>query len=159
MVGELVAALGPLPDLSTRQPLGIVEQLAHVGLDLAGTVAGQQLLQAALADLRGGILGGQVAPHAIGHAHVDLDHRGQRLVQPAAVVELEGRDAQPFLVDLGGIGSVGAGHPAADVGVVADHHRERPPLAAEEQRHEHEDVRQVHAAVVGVVHDHGVAVA
>ena len=41
---------------------------------------------------------------------------------------------------------------------MADHHREGMPFAAEEDRHEHEDIRQMHAAVIGIVHDDDVAV-
>ena len=41
---------------------------------------------------------------------------------------------------------------------MADHHREGAPFAAEEDRHEHEDVGQMHAAMIGIVHDDDVAV-
>ena len=63
----------------------------------------------------------------------------------------------PFLVDLGGIGGVGARHPAADIGVVADRGGEGQTLAPVEDRLEDEDVRQVHAAVERVVHHVDVA--
>ena len=41
---------------------------------------------------------------------------------------------------------------------MADHHREGAPPAFEEDRHEHEDIGQMHAAMIGVVHDDDVAV-
>ena len=40
---------------------------------------------------------------------------------------------------------------------MTDHHREGAPRAAKEDRHEHEDVRQMHAAMIGIVHDDDVA--
>ena len=92
-----------------------------------------------------------------GHAHVLLQERDDGLVELARVVELHGRDAQPFGVDLGGVGGVRAGDPAADVGVVADRAGERQPLALVVERLHDEDVGQVHAAVEGIVHDEDVA--
>ncbi len=44
----------------------------------------------------------------------------ERVVARAAVVELKRRDAQPLLIDLGRVRGVRAGHPAADIGMVAD---------------------------------------
>ena len=79
------------------------------------------------------------------------------VVALAAVVELQRRDAQPLLVDLGGVRRVRARHAAADVGVVADGGGEGDALAVDEDRLEDEDVRQVHAAVEGIVHDEDVA--
>ena len=64
---------------------------------------------------------------------------------------------RPFGVDLGGIGGVRAGDPAADVAVVAHGAGEREPLARVKQRLHDEDVGQMHAAVEGIVHDEDVA--
>src|SRR5262249_45243472 len=124
---------------------------------LVGAVTLEQPTEASGADLRRGVLREQVAPDPLGHAHVDLDQLLQRRVEPAARVELERRDADAFLVDFGRIARVRSRHPAADVGVMTDHHGERPALAAVEDRHEHEDVGEGRAGVIGVVHDHGVA--
>ena len=73
------------------------------------------------------------------------------------LVELERRDAQAFLVDLGRVRGVRARDAAADVGVVADRRGEGEPLAVDEDRLEDEDVGQVHAAFERVVHDEDVA--
>ncbi len=90
-----------------------------------------------------------------GEADVALDDAEQGLVRPPARVELERRDAQPFGEDFGAVGGVRAGHPSARVGVVADRRRVGDGLALGEDRLEHEDVGQVHAAVIGIVqHQH-----
>ena len=59
---------------------------------------------------------------------------------------LERRNAQAFLIDLGGIGGVRPGDASANVGVVADGRGEGQALAVEVDRLEDEDVGQVHAA-------------
>ena len=126
-------------------------------LGALGAVARHQLGELLVGDVAGGELRAQVAEQLHRQAHVLLDDGHEGLVDLAGVVELHGRDAQPLGVDLGGIGGVRAGHPAADVAVVADGAGEREPLARVEQRLHDEDVGQVHAAVEGIVHDEDVA--
>src|SRR5262249_53032994 len=97
--------------------------------------------------------------------HGVLEAAKERLVRLALVVHLHGRDAQALLVDLGRIGGVRAGHAASHVGLVADGRREGEALALEEDRLQHEDVGDVHAAferiveAVDVARLHAVAVA
>ena len=81
-----------------------------------------------------------------------FQEREEGLVARALIVEAERRDAHALLVDLGGIGGVGACHTAADIGVVADRGCEGQAVVPVEDRLEHEDVGQVHAAVERVVH-------
>ena len=64
---------------------------------------------------------------------------------------LQRRNAQAFLIDLGGIGGVRPGDASAHVGVVADGGGEGQALAIQVDRFEDEDVGQVHAAGKGVV--------
>ena len=116
-----------------------------------------QLDELALRDVAGRELGAQVAEELDRQAHVLLQDREEGLVARALVVEAERRDAHALLVDLGGIGGVGACHTAADIGVVADRRGEGQTLAPVEDRLEDEDVRQVHAAVERVVHHVDVA--
>ena len=73
----------------------------------------------------------------------------------AALVELHRRDAQALLEDLGRVGSIRPRHTPADIAVVGDDHGEAEQPLPGKDRLEHEDVGQVHAAVIGVVeHDH-----
>ena len=139
------------------QALGVVDGLDQELFRLRGAVARDQLRELLLGDVAGGELRAQVAQHHDRHAHVLLQERDDGLVELARLVQLHGRDAQPLGVDLGGVGGVGAGDPAADVGVVAHGAGEREALALMVERLHDEDVGQVHAAVERVVHDEDVA--
>ena len=154
---EAPLAVGELLERGPRQPLGIVDRLLHERLGALGAVARHQLGELLVGDVAGRELRAQVAEQLHRQAHVLLDDGHEGLVDLAGVVELHGRDAQPLGIDLGGVGGVRAGHPAADVAVVADGAGERQPLARVEQRLHDEDVGQVHAAVEGIVHDEDVA--
>ncbi len=157
VIGEGIGAPRPARDLGAGEALRVVEQLRGVAADLVAPVAGVEPSQLALAHLAGRVLGAQVPEHAIGHAHVLLDDAPDRAAHRPGFVELDRRQAQPFLVDFGGITRVGAGHPASHVGLVPDHHREGLDLAVPEDRHEEEDIGDVHPALVGIVHGHHVA--
>src|SRR5207245_2372303 len=61
------------------------------------------------------------------------------------------RDAQAFLIGLGGVRGVGAGDAAPHVGLVADGPREGNPLVPVEDGLQDEHVGQVHAALERVV--------
>ena len=154
---EAPFAVGQLFERRARQPLGIVDRLLQQAFGLLGPIARHQLGELALGNMAGRKLGAQVAEELHGQAHVLLDERHDGLVEAAGVVELHGCDAQPFSIDLRGIGGVGAGHPPADIAVVTDGAGECEPLALVEQRLHDEDVGQVHAAVEGIVHDEDVA--
>src|SRR5213592_1110620 len=97
------------------------------------------------------VLGADVAEHAHRHAHVLLEQAEERLVRLALVVHLHGRDAQPLLIDLRRVGRIRSGDAPAHVGLVADGRREGEALALEEDRLQHEDVGDVHAAFEGIV--------
>ena len=117
-------------------------------------VAACELAHPALTDPARSELGLEIAEHDVGNTHVDADELEQGLVRPAALVELQHRDTQALLVDLGGIGRARPRHPAPDVVVVADQHRVAEQIVIDEDRHEHEDVREMHAArLVRVVED------
>src|SRR5262249_56536354 len=132
MIGEFGCPCRPAADLRARPALGIVQQFGHVGLDLGGSIPLKQFLKPAFADLSRGVLGREIAPHAVGHANIDLDERSQRLVERATIVQLQRRNAQTFLVYFGGVRSVGAWHPTADISVMTDDNSERSPSALDE---------------------------
>ena len=118
---------------------------------------GEQLRQPPLAEMRGAEHRGEVAAKIARVADVQRDHVEHVLAQPPGLVELHRRDAQAFLVDLGRHRVVGAVGRAADVALMRAHDGPEQPLAAIEHRHERGDVRQMAAAVIGVVHQDHVA--
>ena len=73
------------------------------------------------------------------------------------LVELERRDAQALLPDLGGRGVVGAMRGAADVALVRAVDGPEQPLVAVEDRHEGGQIGQMVAAVIGIVEQEDVA--
>ena len=81
-------------------------------LEPLDAVAACELAHPALTDPARGELGLEIAEHDVGNTHVDTDELEQGLVRPAALVELQHRDTQALLVDLGGIGRARPRHPA-----------------------------------------------
>ena len=99
------------------------------------------------------------SPHTrSGTTNIDLEQRLQRRIQFAAAVQLERRNPQALLIDFRRIRGVRTRHATADIGVMADHDRECATPLIGENRHEHEHVGQMHAAVIGIVHDDDIAV-
>jgi len=117
----------------------------------------QQLCQPALADPGRADHGGEVAPEVARMAHVEHDHLVDVLAPRALVVQLQGRDAQAFLEDLGGTRVVGAVRGAADVALVRAVDGPEDQAVAVEHGHEGGEVRQMVAAPVGVVEQVDVA--
>ena len=150
-------AVLPGRDHGTRLRLGGIEHRLDRGFDGRRAKLGKEFLQATLAEMRGADHGREVAAEVVGIAHVERDHVEDVVAQPACLVELDRRDAQAFLPDLGGIRIVGAMRRTADVALMRAHHGPEQPAAAGEHRHEGSDVGQMAAAVIGIVHQDDVA--
>ncbi len=99
----------------------------------------------------------EVAAEVARVADVQRDHVEHVVAQPSGLVELHRRDAQALLVDFRRHRIVGAVRRAADVALVRAHDGPEQPLAAIEHRHERRHVRQMAAAVIGIVHQDHVA--
>ncbi len=83
-----------------------------------------------LAQPAAGHLGLEVPPAELGHAHVGQEEVAHALVQYPAVVQLDGRDADPFLEDADRIAGKTPRVHAADVPVMpACHGVGHQPLA------------------------------
>ena len=153
VVLENVLPVRPGTDLGPYHPLGQVQQLFVVAVQDFGPVAVHQLEQALFAGLAGRQLGPDVSQ---GH-HRDPDVLLQDLKDAfrgaALLVELQGRQAQAFLEDLGVVAGGAARHPPADVQVVGHHRREAHQGIPVEDGLKNEDVGQVDASVEGIVHD------
>ncbi len=79
----------------------------------------------------------------VGIAHVLADHRHQGLVDDSSVAELQQRDAQAFLEDLGGVGGHRSWRQAAHVLVMRHRRGEGQHLALDDHRLDDCDVRQM----------------
>ena len=112
---------------------------------------GYERQQVLLALLQRRHLRQQVAMHQRRHAHVAADDAPHRVVAFTAGNQLQRRQPQPLLVDLGVVAGVAAGHAASDVGVMRDHAQPGDEAAVGEHRLEQEDVGQVAGARVRIV--------
>ncbi len=118
---------------------------------------GKQSRHPPLAEMRGAQHGGEVAAEFAGVADVEREQVEQVVARLAGLVQLDRRDADAFLIDFGGSRIVGAMGGAADVALVRAHHGPEQPLAAVEHRHEGGEIRQMAAAVIGIVEQDDVA--
>ena len=148
---EAEDAVGQLADGRPRHPFGVVDHLVHVDQRGFDAVTLDQVQERPLRDVAGRELGAQVAHDLHWNADVLLDDLEQGFVGLAPFVQLQRRNAQAFLIDLGGVGGVRPGDASAHVGVVADGRGEGQALAVQVDGLEDEDVGQVHAAGKGVV--------
>ena len=135
----------------------MVDDVGHVAVEPADAVIGRQRQQVLLALLQGRHLRQQVAVHERRHADVAADDPPHRVVALPGGDELQRRQPQPLLVNLGVVAGVATGHPAADVGVVGDHAQPGDEIPFGEHGFEQEDVGQVAGARVGVVAGEDVA--
>lgn len=139
-------------------PLGrALQQPGHGAGHGVRAVAGAQRAQALHAPPAGGELGVEVSERGIGVAHVGGDEVVQLAVALAAADELERREDQPFLEQLGALGALGARHAPADVDVMGDRAGVADQLALVVRGREHLQVRRVRAPQVRVVGEDGVA--
>src|SRR6202041_3760965 len=114
-------------------------------LELVVAVARGEVDQRRLGDVAGRELSAQIAEHLDRHPHIGLDQREQGLVALAPLVKLQRWDAQAFLVYLGRIRGVRAGHPAANIGVMAYGAGPGDRGLVTKDRLEYENIRQKHA--------------
>ena len=153
----VVDAIRPARDHGAHLTLGAIQH----GLDRGVRGRRAELLEqggkAALADPGRADHRREVAAKLARVPHVQHDQVEHVLAQPARLVEPERRDPDALLPDLGGARVVGAVRGAADVALMRAVDRpERQPVAIE-HRHERGQIRQVVAAVVGVVEQEHVA--
>ena len=131
-VGEVVDAVGHLGDLGAHAALGVVLDGLAEHLEPLRTVAVHEFQHPPLPHV-------QRADHrlqvAVGHprrAHVGHDDVPDGLHVLAALDDLQRRDAQPLLEDLGGVAGETAGHLAAHLGHVPDARHEGHQLVVVE---------------------------
>ena len=132
---SMLAAVLPvrqLGDLGAQPALGVVHQLGGGLLDQRRVVALGQLANAALRRFQRADHGVEIAPGVVRRAVVGEDDPPDVLDVLAAVDQLDRREAQPFLVDVGRVGGEGARGLAADLGDVPDVAGEPEEVVADE---------------------------
>ena len=152
-----VLAVGQGADRAPHAQLGAVHQLHHRGPDHRGAVARGEGLHPLGRLAAGADHGVEVALALARPAHVVEDEIERGLVGHAAVHDADGRDADAFLEDLGGVAGEAARAHAAHVAPVRAHHREDEEPPVREERIDHGHVVQVGAAGIGVVVQEDVA--
>ncbi|OPZ04004.1 MAG: hypothetical protein BWZ08_02791 [candidate division BRC1 bacterium ADurb.BinA292] len=157
IIGEAVLAVGPGGDLGAQNPLRVVDEPAGAFAERRQTVAADDFVDVAFAGHAGRDLGLQVAEGHFGDAHIGPQESKERGVGLAAAIELEPRDAQAFLKDLGVVAGGAARHAAADIQVMRGGDGERHALVLPEDGADDEDVGGVHPAVERVVQNEEVA--
>ena len=118
-----------------------------------------ELMDSAAPDRARGDLRVQISHEALRDPYVEVQQIEQGLIGLACIVELQRRDADPFLVDLGRVGRHRPGRHAPDILMMGHRRAERDRPALVEHRHDQRDVRQVCPTVVGIVHHVDVALA
>ena len=153
----LVDAVLPAGNDGAHLPLGTVEHGRDRRMRRRRAELGEQLAEPALADARRADHGREIAAEVAGMAHIEHDHLVDVLAPLALLVELQRRNADAFLEDLGRAGVVGSVRGAADVALVRAVDRPEHQPVAVEDGHERRQVRQMIAAPVGVVQQVDVA--
>ena len=160
VVEHRLAAIDAVPPARDHRPhlaLGAIEHGLDRGVGGGAAELGEQRAKAPLADPGGADHRREIATKLARMADVEDDHLEHIGAQPALIVELERRDADALLPDLGGARVVGAMGGAADVALMRAVDRpEGQPLAVE-HRHEGGEIGQMVAAVIGVVEEVDVA--
>ena len=125
--------------------------------DELGAVAVEQLDQPPLGDSQRADLGVDVAPGVPRRAVIGHDQPPKLEVVLVAPDDLDRRDPQALLEDLGGIGGEAADGLAADLRQVADVGDEPAQLVLVEDGTDHRMLGDVSPAAVGIVVEHDVA--
>ena len=108
VVGERVDAVGHRRDRVPGEPLGLVEERGAGGGKVVDAVSLDEREVAALAGEARGDLGADVAEDDVRHPDVLLEQVEQRLDRLAPLEQLDRRDPDPLLVDLGRVRAVAA---------------------------------------------------
>ena len=120
------------------------------------TVTLHQRLDGSGADIAGRDLGPEVADGLFGNPDVGPHQLEDRHVRFAPVEELEPGDAESLLKNFRIVASRASGQASSQIEVVGRADGERNPAALDEYGFDDVDVRDVHPAAEGVVHDEDV---
>ena len=155
---EGITAIGKVGDLGAHPPLGIVHQVLAGPLEDLLAIFFDQLGRASHAEIDRADHGAQITVILARRAHVGEQQLPDLVDVHSFLLDLDWRHADAFVEDLGRLAGERARHHAADLGDVADAHREAEKLAVDEEWLEEGVLRTVQAAPVGVVVQDDVAV-
>ena len=137
-------------DRHAHDPLGMIHQLVAGRLDRVQPITLDQLDEAVGADAGGGDLGLHVANHQVRGADIVAQHLPQRLVQAAAVVDLERLELQSLGVGIHGVDNAATARTqGADIQMMGGGHGKPDQAALTEHRNAEGDVGAVRGAVIG----------
>ncbi len=146
-----VSTFGPACNLRSHHAFGTVQNGIQGSEDRIHPITGQEIGQSLTAHRRSTHLGQQIGPEILGVPDVERQKVEHAIAQPPAFHELQGRDAQSFLIDLVGGGIVATMSCAANVIVMSpDGHKKGQPVSMEKRPYDCH-IRQVAAAVIGIV--------
>ena len=126
VIGVEVFAVGDGADNGARLLFGVVEDALNALQEIRRAEAGDNLVDLAFSDVDRSDLRFEIAPVLFRHAHVQPQDTRHILVQFAVADNLQRRNADALLHDIGQGARQRGGHRAADIGVVnmADHEAE-----------------------------------
>ena len=138
-------------EISAQVSVSVVSRnVGHVALHFLEAVLVDEAEEVAFVETDGGEEGLDVAEDLVRYADVLFEDAPDGLVELAFRVELEGREDQALLVDLGVVAGVAAGNPPSDVGLMSDATTPADQDVVNEYGLEQENVGQVAGALVGV---------
>ena len=161
IVEEILEIVFPVRDAADHGAHGALRPVEDAGAGLGqcrGADAVGELADVRLPHRQRGQLRLQVAPEHVGPADVLLHHRQQVVIEGARLDQLQRRDAQPLLEDLGRRRGIGAGRHAAHVEMMAERADDGDAAPLGEDRAEGQDVGDVLAAAIGIVGDDDIAI-
>ena len=119
-VFEFVSSVGDFGDRGPHSVRCPVDDFVESGQHVVETVHAHHFVKPPGAEIARSDLGVVVATALVGDAHVEEQDVHDVLLQHALSEQLDDRDPQTFLIDLRHAARHGAGHHAADIGVVGD---------------------------------------
>ena len=158
IVGKTVGPIRPGGNFCAGHAFGIVEKFSKIRRCHFRAIAVEHFAEFPCPGAAGGELRLQVADDPIRQTHVYFNQLEQGIVGYPRFEQFERRNTQTFLEYLRGITGIRPRYPAADIGVMTDHDGKALQVRLSiENRHEHEDIGQMHPALVGIVQDHSIA--
>ena len=143
---RLIGPGGQLGQFLQRHALTVVEQTRHGFHHGVDVVLLDHVGQPSRSDFRRRHTGMHIADGALRQAHVGFDHRHERLVDAARVVQFHEGKLQALLVDLRRFRRHGTRLSAAHLGPMRLVDRPRYPPCAMKHGHENDHIREMRAA-------------
>ena len=156
VVHEGAGSVGPGRDLGAHEFFRVVDEIVAAGREGLGAIANDESPHCLLSDIAGGDLCPEIPQGLLGHPDVGAQQGEDRFVRFPPVIELEPGDAQPLLKYLRVVAGRAPRQSPPQVKMVGRRHGEADDFPVPENGFHHVDVRYVHPAAEGIVHDEDV---